>query len=492
MATKLTLAAAVVIGSSVAVAQTAPPRVPEFERQQQALQQQQQLRELDQFNIDSRIRANEEVPAGQRVLFDYGLLFTPSYLSVTDQNHDTHVLRQYDLIGYTRINLDGANEIFLRGRTDYNDYNHGDSFDGFGSRLVNPDLDRGYYRFDLARSLQAYHGQQINGNFVFQGGRDLVYWQNGLVLGEVLDGVIMDFSAGPFTLETIAGVTPTRTVDIDASRPNFDHNTRRGFYGSMLTAEVGKQKPFVYALSQQDYNTDDFADIGGIKTNYQYNSYYLGAGSSGSLTDHLTYALEAAYEGGTTLSNPFKATPAGLVQISQTHDQIRAWAVDARFDYLFNDSHRTRASFEEIVGSGDRDRGNSSETFNGNRRNTRDNAFNSFGLINTGLAFAPNVSNLSVTRIGLATFPLPNYSPVRKLQIGADFLVYNKVNSHAALEERSNDFRYVGLEPDLYVNWAITSDVTLALRYGVFFPDHALLNNEFSRQFFYAGVTFAF
>ena len=42
------------------------------------------------------------------------------------------------------------------------------------------------------------------------------------------------------------------------------------------------------------------------------------------------------------------------------------------------------------------------------------------------------------------------------------------------------------------MNWQVTNDVTLALRYGIFFPGTAIDNNQQTRQFFYAGVTYAF
>ena len=100
---------------------------------------------------------NPDIPPGQRLFLDYGGYFSFDYLSIDDAAHNNHGLRQYELVGYVRANLDGAQEIFLRARTDYRDYNPGDSFDGFGSRLIDPDFDRAYYRIDLlAMPRQAY------------------------------------------------------------------------------------------------------------------------------------------------------------------------------------------------------------------------------------------------------------------------------------------------------------------------------------------------
>ena len=56
-----------------------------------------------------------------------------------------------------------------------------------------------------------------------------------------------------------------------------------------------------------------------------------------------------------------------------------------------------------------------------------------------------------------------------------------------------SDNRFLGVEPDVYLNWQMTSDVTLALRYGVFFPSSTTFGQSTdARQFFFAGLTFAF
>jgi hypothetical protein len=187
--------------------------------------------QLDRLRRETLLQASPSVSAGQRAFFDYGAYFTFDYLTVDDNLNENHVLRNYDFVGYTRLNFDNAHDFFLRFRATYQDFNDGDSFDGRGDELLDPDLDIGYYRFDLARSEAAYHGKEIDYNIVAQVGRDIVYWANGLTLGQVIDGAIVDLSKGPLGLTLIAGVTPVRTVDFDASRPDFDFNTRRGFYG---------------------------------------------------------------------------------------------------------------------------------------------------------------------------------------------------------------------------------------------------------------------
>lgn len=265
-------------------------------------------RQLDQIRRQTSA-IPETVPIDQRALFDYGAFLDFNYFSIDDSNGRPHGLRQYELFPYARINFDGANEIYLRGIIGYQDWNKNESFDGRGDQPIDGDLDRGFYRFDMRGYESAYHHRDIGYDLTVKGGRDLVYWGNGVTLSQVIDGMVVDAGYGPFNVEAIAGVTPTRTVDIDSSRPNFDHNTERGFFGALLGQRIGAHHPFIYGLVQQDYNQDDLlvsqVATSTITTEFEYNSYYIAGGSNGSITDKLLYGIEIVYEGGDTLSNSF-------------------------------------------------------------------------------------------------------------------------------------------------------------------------------------------
>jgi hypothetical protein len=453
-------------------------------------------KQLEQLHRDQYLRIDQSIPPQRRALVDYGAFLSFSYLSLDDQNNDNHVLRQTDLIGYARVNIDNVSEIYVRGRTGYQDFNDQDSFDGQGDEKIDPDFDIAYYRFDLRRALQAYQGHDPDGDLTIEAGRDLVYWGNGLVMSERIDGIIARLQTPLADFDVIAGVTPVRTVDFDTSRPNFDHNTRRGLYGAQVSRQFGKHRPFAYGLIQRDYNKDDTFDITAppVHTRYRYDSYYLGLGSQGALSDRLAYGLELAYEGGYGLSNSYQQSSAGINGVQQTDDPIHAFAGDMRFDYLLGDERQTRLSLEGIIATGDPDRlTGTSDTFGGNRPHTGDNAFNAFGFLNTGVAFAPPVSNLMALRVGASTFPLPQMRAFERLQLGIDGFVFAKTRQAAPLDEPTLlDHRYLGWEPDLFMNWQITNDVTIALRYGVFFPGDALVNDDQNRQFLFAGVTYAF
>jgi hypothetical protein len=178
--------------------------------------------------------------------------------------------------------------------------------------------------------------------------------------------------------------------------------------------------------------------------------------------------------------------------VPQQNQLIRAFAADFKIDYLPPDVHKTRLSAELILASGDPDRFNTSNTFGGNRKGTDDHAFNAFGLLNTGLAFAPSVSNVIVGRLGISTFPITAADPWDRLQIGADFFAFGKFRSAAPIDEVTTEDRYLGSEGDVFLNWQISNDVTLALRYGIFFPGSAIVADDRPRQVFFLGVTYAF
>jgi hypothetical protein len=450
-------------------------------------------RQLEQIQRDSRVRADLSIPPADRATFDYGGYLTYSLLLVDDQAAESHVLRRAELVGYARLNLDGAHEFYARGRTVYDDYNRGDSFDGRGDDWESPYLERFHYRFDLQRSLAAYNGTAIDWNVVLQGGRQLVTWGNGLTLSEVVDGGIASAKYGPFTLDAVAGVTYDDVVDFDLSRPDFRNDTHRGLFGGMLGFEPkAGQRVYAYGLVQRDYNGAEKSGAGGVTTRFDYNSYYLGLGASGSVSDDLLYAVELVYEGGNTLSNS-RDPAGGGSQLAQSKDDINAVAFDGRLDYLFADRGRSRLSGEVILATGDRDRTVTSSTLGGNRAGTDDHAFNAFGLLNTGLAFAPAVSNLAVVRVGASTFPVPEGPAwAKQLQVGADVLVFGKFYQDAPLDEPTSNDRYIGTEADFYLNWQVTSDVTLAVRYGLFAPGAGIDGESDARQFFFAGLTYAF
>src|SRR5207249_9556075 len=73
-------------------------------------------RQLEQIQRETTLQADTSVPIDQRTLLDYGGYLGLSYLTTEDVNRNTHVLREYDLIGYTRLNRSEEHTSELQSR----------------------------------------------------------------------------------------------------------------------------------------------------------------------------------------------------------------------------------------------------------------------------------------------------------------------------------------------------------------------------------------
>jgi hypothetical protein len=318
-----------------------------------------------------------------------------------------------------------------------------------------------------------------------------------------MDGAVVDLNYEPFSLQLIGGVTPLDTTDFDSARPRFDSRTQRLFYGGLGSMRVGTHRPYAYVLFQRDQNNDQLSstdpkdNINGepaIDTRFHYDSHYIAIGSTGALTDRLSYGVEAVYEGGKTLSSPFTLDASGsATTVNQEYDSIEAYALDARIDYTLADERNTRLSAEVLLASGDDDRVSSTTTtYGGNTPGTKDNAFNAFGLPDIGVAFSPSVSNLMMFRVGATTFPFTDIKALRKMQLGTDLYAFAKMDTGGPIDETTTGSRWLGVEPDIYMNWQITSDISLSMRYGLFIPGDAIVADGKMRQFFFTGITIAY
>src|SRR5665213_488048 len=202
-------------------------------------------RDMQQIQRETQARFDADLPPAQRALIDYGGYLTLGYLSFDDAAHDNHGLREYELVGYGRINIDGAQEIYFRGRADYDNYNSGDSFDRQPDHLEGR-VEEGWYRFDLQRYLSVYQGRTIQNDLSVKAGRQFVDWGNGLTLDQYVDGVAAEIRGQHLSLDLLACATVKETIDFDITRPEFDGNTRRGYYGARLTGQIGRHYPYAY------------------------------------------------------------------------------------------------------------------------------------------------------------------------------------------------------------------------------------------------------
>jgi hypothetical protein len=423
----------------------------------------------------------------EKVLIDVGGFYSFTFLHLNDDTGNSRRLLQYDATVYARASWDNAHTAFARTRFRYRDFSPGDSFDERGDSWLEPFLDRYWYELDLRDPTAIAEDNALA--FNIRAGRQFVDWGAGLTLSEVLYAVRPAISLGPrVTAEALIGITPSdeSVIDFDASRSKYNSDTERAFFGGMVRASTDSGKTFyAYYLVQDDRNGPDSPRLPiPLDVDFAYNSQYLGLGSYGSIGTQLTYEAELVLERGTSQSDPLRDL--------QREENIQAFAARGQLTYLFADANQSRVQFESLFASGDRDRLVSTDTVGGNLAGTTDNGFNSLGFANTGLAFAPSFSNVMVFRLGGSTLPFADRPPFAQLQVGMDVLLFAKMEEDGPIDEPTYNRSFLGVETDFYLNYRITSDLSLGLRYGAFFPGSAIAGDRDVRHFVLLGVTLSF
>jgi len=448
--------------------------------------------------LDAQYRS--DVPpgagAGDRFRLDAGGSAQLGLYSIDDDESESHVLRQWDGRAWAHARLDATHSFFGRLKFRYDDWNSGDDFDGQGDDLREPLGERWWYQF-APGGRRGGAGGGAGWDLSFKAGKQFVHWGEGLALSEALIAAVVEAEWNGLALDLLAGETPANDfVDFDTSRPSFDTNTKRRFLGALLEWRGGGVTPFAHVLRQIDRNDRDFAlfvdGLGQLyPTSFEYDSTYYGAGARGSLGARTSWRAELGFETGRGQSSPVDANGAPG---PQTEEDVCAWAFAGGLTRLFLDERRTRADFELIAASGDDDRLDSADTFGGNLSATDDTAWNAFGFVNTGLALAPEPSNLVTVRIGAATSPWAGRGgEIGRLRAVVDGFLFLKIDPDAPLNVATTGHRFVGGEIDVGFDWNLLSDVALAFRYGLFMPGPAMPDGQDgARQILYGSVTYAF
>lgn len=423
----------------------------------------------------------------ERAQFDYGGSLAFSYLNMNQSAGNSAGLLQPEVNFFGRLNIDGVHGFFGRAQFTYRDFTEGDSFDGRGSRFVEPFMDRYWYEFDLRRAMDVYQQTDIEGNINIRAGRQFIDWAGGLALSETLYAAKPTFEFDRQTrVELLLGITPDHTADFDSSRMNYDTKTRRVYYGGMLahTFEKGDEV-YAFAIAMIDHSSEDRSSEGGLTgVDFNRDSVYYGIGTRGTIGNNWLYLAEAVYQFGDSASDPLLGV--------QTTEDLRAWAGRMQFTYVFRDENESRFQAEFLIASGDPDRLSSTNTVGGNMPGTEDNGFVSLGYAFTGVAFAPTLSNLVSFRAGAATMPARMNADYSELQVGVDLIVSFKYDKDGAIDEPTLNSPYLGTEFDVYANWRITSDLAITARYGCFVPGSAIPEPDNIRNFVYVGVTLSF
>jgi len=444
------------------------------------------LNQQRQVEEQLRLELDKQLPVSQKVLFDYGGWFT-SYLFLFDDGvESSRTLRRQDLRVWGSLNIDqGIHQVFARMRMSYNDFNHGDSYSGNDDDLEGPNLERGWYQVDITRLLSKGQALDLPFGLSTKVGRQYVIFGSGYALSLPLDAVLITGQVGDFTIDGLLGRTIHSRDNLDSSRFNAGQSSRC-FYGIQTTyTGFEKHEPFVYYIWQQDRQGDGNPLI--HLQQWRYDSQYLGLGSRGELLNNLRYSGEIVYQRGKSY---------GDGQFFN-RNRVCAYGWDAQLEYLHPGKMHPRFILEYMFASGDPDRLFSpSNAVGGNRWGSKDQGFNAFGFRDTGLSFAPDLSNVHVWRAGASFFPFEDQNTtelLRKLELGTDWFLYHKHRRDGAVSDPLANIQsgYLGWEMDYFLNWRLTSDLALTTRYGVFFPGKSH-SDRTTRTFVLAGFTWSF
>lgn len=462
-------------------------------------------RQLNQEDAEMRQAYYANAPISERLSIEYGGTFRYAFNIIdTAQSQETYQ-QIYDLRLFTSVELDGAHRFFGRLRFQYNQW------DFRGTRAIGPDYDDVgwqnpigeiyWYEFNLAGMIRAQTGNKPDYNFVAKVGRQYVIWGQGAALSNYMYAGIFDFSWRDWKATALIGVTSGNdTIDWDLSRPGYDTDTQRLFYGGKLEySGFAGHRPYVYLLAQKDLNEGQVALLPAalptIPTTFNYDSSYVGLGSNGSLGAGLVYRAECMYEYGTTLSDPLPRDGT-LNPVPQQNSTISAVAGLGGLTWLGRDPADSRIDFQIVAGSGSSDRLDAGNTFGGIAPGAVDTSFNSLGYVNTGLVLSPDFANLLCPSVGFSTSPFPGGGIFHNFRIGVTGFLFGRILSNAPLsfQTQPGGTNYVGGEVDFSLEWRLLSDLDLSFKYGIFMPNQAAFapSQSGTRDFVYIGGTFAF
>lgn len=435
-----------------------------------------------------RVRLDQQKPSAREIGFDAGGWFNFALFNFDDALGRKHTLRQYEVRGWGSLNVKDVHKFYFRGRWGYNDWNDGHNPKSYvGDEDIDPEVERAWYELDLGRMLSGPTGRRPDFGAKVKVGRAFTDIGTALVLSMPLDLIKIELEPGNWQFTALLGKTIDNTTNIDQSTPVATHQDRYLWGFELAYNGFDRHRPFAYFLANEDHTgpDPDRPAPGMPNQDFDYTSRYVGVGSTGTiLSPNLRYRAEVVGEWGKTYSE-------GVVS---GQDDICAVAADFLLEYLFDVKTKPRVSVEYMFGSGDSDRRvSSSSTIGGNRPGTTDRAFNAFGFRDTGIAFAPVLSNLHIYTVGASFFPLENHRLFRKLELGTKAFFYHKDKSGGPISDTTADTseQWVGWEWDAFCDWRITSDISWTLRYGAFQPGTAFRDQE-CRQFVFTAVTFSF
>lgn len=439
------------------------------------------------YEEELRVELDKQAPADREIGFDAGGWLNFALFHYKDWgNFHQRTLRQYQARGWASLNIKGVHKVYFRGLLNWDNWADDDNPRMRSDTDFDESVERAWYEFDLSQMLRQINGSAPPVGFRMKVGREFTTIGTGLVLSMPLDMLDFYVTFQDFQFRALLGKTDRNTTNLDWS-DRVASRSERCFYGFELTYKgFTGHRPFAYFLSNHDHTSPKWPDP---IQRYDYSSRYLGVGSSGTLfVPQLSYRTEFVGEWGRTFSE---------LAIDR-QDEICAYAGDIELEYLFDVTTKPRVGFEYLFASGDSDRrASTNSTVGGNLAGTRDTAFNAFGFRDTGISFAPRISNLHLYRINARFLPFEGLSVdlLKKLELGTAVYFYQKHKAKGPVSDTTatTNSPWLGWEWDVYCNWRLTSDLSWSCRYGCFQPGAAFEGQrDAPRHFFYTAVSLSF
>jgi hypothetical protein len=401
----------------------------------------------------------------------------------------------HDIRIWGSLTVDDIHQVYVRGRLLFVDWARGDSYNMNDHDTNGPDLDQGWYSFNLSNFMKKYADQKWPVEVKGKVGRQYIEVGRGVALSQIIDAAMLDLSCAWCETQLFGGMNVESTANLDASAPKYWHDERQylGVQGKLKVFD--RHEPYFFVLLVDDKNDyhqvyDDtllFFDVDGdpIIQGYGYNPNYYGIGSSGYLIPNLRYWGEVIWEGGHSRARD-----------TRKQEEIDGRAIIAGAEYLFNEvPTRPRIETEYGMGSGDPDRESPTNTVNGNQPGSRDRGFLAYGYFDTGVAFAPRLANVRVYRVTTSFHPFDPFGceSLKEFELGASWYWFTKDERGGGVSDFRADQRRFGLgtELDLFANWRICSDLLWTLRWGQFYPGGALTDRS-TRGYLLTSVTYSF
>jgi hypothetical protein len=414
---------------------------------------------------------------GQRkLLFDYGGWINLIYINYHNDDNNSSVadliddslsldVRLWTKATY-RPSLGKEHSIYLRLKNEYlRRWSYDPAKDNDG-----PHLDMGYLTLDF-------------NPLWIQTGRQYFSLGQGIAYSDVHDGIQLLGLYPNWNFKVLISQTLPHEENIDYSVPGYDKESERNFYGMQLNyLGLPNHNLYGFFVIQRDDSDEDPEDV---IHQYTYDSEYFGLGGDGNITSSLRYWFELIGETGKSF----------IYQTGERKD-VGAWAVDFGLSCVWQMFAHPNFSFEYALGSGDSDRSNVTNTYQGNSSGN-DRNFLYFGYFPTSYALAPRLSNIHIVKFSGSLLPLEkiNLLNLNKLSTELSFYYFCKYRKTGGIydTDATESKRDIGREIDLTLSWKPTSDLNFSFLYGYFIPADAYPTTASDAEIYiYTSITLTF